>query len=59
MHEKNLFTILWNYLTYLQNGKVAYCDLHVTLLTEFKEFTIHCDYLLTEKKNNKKNKIIK
>ena len=36
-------------LPYLQNGKVAYYDLHVTSLTEFKEFTIHCNYLLTEK----------
>ena len=32
------------------SGKVVYYDLHVTLLREFKDFTIHCDYLLKEKK---------
>ena len=32
----------------LQNGKVAYYDLHVTFLTT------HCGYLLTEKKNKMK-----
>ena len=47
--EKPIYNTLK--LPYLQNGKVAYCGLHVTLLTEFKEFTIHCDYLLTEKIN--------
>ena len=42
--EQIIFTILCNYLTYLQNGKVTYYDIHVTLLKEFKEFTILCNY---------------
>ena len=45
MHEKNSYNTLQ--LPYLQNEKVTYYDLHVTLL---KEFIIHCNYLLTENK---------
>ena len=48
MKKKPIYNTLK--LPYLQNGKVVSYDLHVTSLTEFKEFTIHCNYLLTEKK---------
>ena len=48
MKKKPIYNTLK--LPYLQSGKVAYYDLHDTLLTEFKEFTIHCNHLLTEKK---------
>ena len=37
----------------LQDGKVTYYDLHVLSL---KEFTIHCNYILTEKANKQKTK---